>query len=446
VTQQIVNSGARLDRLPLSRFHWKMLGLISAGALIDAFDIYLAGGVSAAMAKEGFSTLQQNATFMSSTFVGMLIGAAIAGVIGDRFGRRVSYQTNLLLFGAASIAAFFAPNIEVLTGLRFLMGLGLGAELVIAAGTLSEFIPASHRGRWAALMSMIIAAGLPLASWTGYFLIPTVGWRYMFLIAGVAALGVWIMRKSMPESPRWLESRGRHAEAEQTLAAIEADVMEQHGTLPPVARIQDLSVASAPYSALFKRKMLPRVVVTSIMIVTTNVTTYGLIAWLPTFFVSQGMTVTKSLGYTTAMTVGAVFGPLLAVLVADRIGRVKGIVASALALIVLGITFSQLTAPAAVISCGFLLVTVFYFLVSIGQFGFVPEVFPTEYRLRGAGFASTLGRGAAIGTPFMSVALFKAFGLPGVVGLVVILLTVMIISVLMLKVETSQTSLEDLRA
>src|ERR1700712_4087304 len=112
-----VSSGARLDRLPLSRFHWKILGLISAGACIDAYDVYIAGGVSAAMFKEGFSTLAQNALFVSAGFFGMGIGAGMAGWLGDHLGRRASYQFNLLLFGLASLAACFAPNIETLIGL-----------------------------------------------------------------------------------------------------------------------------------------------------------------------------------------------------------------------------------------------------------------------------------------------------------------------------------------
>jgi len=88
--RQTVNAGPRLDRLPMSRFHWKILGLISGGAFLDAFDVYIAGGVLAATTKEGFSTLQSNATFISATFLGMLIGAALAGYVGDRFGRRYS--------------------------------------------------------------------------------------------------------------------------------------------------------------------------------------------------------------------------------------------------------------------------------------------------------------------------------------------------------------------
>lgn len=441
---QIVNSGARLDRLPLSRFHRKMLALISAGAVVDSFDIYLAGGVVAAMTKEGFSTLAQNAAFMSATFLGMFIGAAMAGIVGDRLGRRASYQANLLLFGLASIAAYFAPNILVLTGLRLVMGIGLGAELVVAAATLGEFIPAVHRGRWGAFLSMIVAAGLPLASWLGYFLIPSVGWRWMFVIAGVGAMIIWALRKSMPESPRWLESVGRHQEAEQTMQAIEAEVMRQHGTLPAVARVADLSVPSAPLRELFGRALRPRLAVASCIVISINVTTYGFIAWLPTFFVSHGLTIVKSLGYTTTMTVGAVVGPLIATFVADRISRIKALVGSSLTVICAGVVFSQLTAPEGIIAAGFVLVASAYFMVSIGQFNFVPELFPTAYRLRGAGFASMVGRGTAIGMPFLTVILFNAFGLVGVIGAVVTMLAVLIVSVLLLNVETSRTPLEDI--
>ncbi|MEZ2299457.1 MFS transporter [Variovorax sp. RCC_210] len=439
-----VNSGPRLDRLPLSRFHWKILGLIAGGALIDAFDIYLAGGVLAAMNKEGFSSLAQNAAFLSATFFGMFVGAALAGLIGDRFGRRASYQGNLLMFGAASIAAVFSPNVETLIGLRFLMGVGLGAELVIAAGTLGEFVPPGHRGRWAALLSLIIAAGLPLASWTGYFVIPAFGWRYMFGIAGVAALFIWALRKSMPESPRWLESMGRNDEARATLSAIEAEVSAQHGALPPVEGVKTLTVKAAPLRELFSARILPRLLVAVIIVVTINVTVYGFIVWLPTFFVQQGMTVTKSLGYTTAMTFGAIAGSMLAVFVADRITRVKALVVSSLAIMVLGGTFAMMTSPEAIITVGFLLVSATYFLVSIGQFGFVPELFPTQFRLRGAGFASMLGRGAAIGTPLMTLILFKNYGLAGVLALVIALLGLLITAVCRLKVETSRSSLEDI--
>src|SRR3569623_1215939 len=121
-----INAGARLDRLPICSFHWRILALIGAGMFLDAFDIYLAGGVLGVVLKEGWSTLELNAAFVSATFVGMTIGAWFSGILGDRFGRRFSYQLNLAIFGLASIAAAFAPSMIVLIALRFIIGIGLG--------------------------------------------------------------------------------------------------------------------------------------------------------------------------------------------------------------------------------------------------------------------------------------------------------------------------------
>jgi MFS transporter, putative metabolite:H+ symporter len=150
-TSNGVNAGARLDRLPFSAFHRRIILLIGTGMFLDACDIYMAPGVLGALVKSGWSDLATNATFLSATFIGMLIGTVSSGLIGDRFGRRFSYQFNLLVFGGASLAAAFAPNMTVLIALRFLMGIGLGAEIVIGYSTLSEFMPRAVRGRTVAI-------------------------------------------------------------------------------------------------------------------------------------------------------------------------------------------------------------------------------------------------------------------------------------------------------
>ena len=139
-----VNSGGRLDRLPISPFHYRVLGLVGAGMFLDAFEIYLAGGVLAALVKSGWSDLAYNGWFISITFAGMMVGAWSAGIFGDRYGRRFSYQLNLLIFGIASLAGAAAPW---LIAARFVMGVGLGAEIVVGYVTLSEFVPPLQRGR-----------------------------------------------------------------------------------------------------------------------------------------------------------------------------------------------------------------------------------------------------------------------------------------------------------
>jgi len=440
---RIVNSGARLDRLPISRFHWRVLWLISAGAILDAFDIYLAGGVTAAMLHDGFSTLKQNAAFVSATFFGMLIGAGLAGWVGDHMGRRYSYQTNLALFGVASIAAVFAPNIETLIGLRWLMGVGLGAELVVAAGTLCEFIPPTYRGRWISMMGLVINSGLLFATFTGYFVIPHFGWRVMFAIAGVGAMIVWVMRKKMPESPRWLESVGRLDEAEAALQAIERETEAKCGPLPPVGRVQNLTVGRVPVSRLFAPGMRGRLLAACLTVVAVNMSVYGFVAWLPTFLLKQGMTIVQSLGFTTLMSFGSTAGALVGLLLADRVSRQKSMVASCLAIMALGVLYPMMRDPAAITAVGFSLITAIYLLVTIGLYAYVPELFPTELRLRGTGFAGMCGRAASISTPYLAIMLFENFGLPGVLTMVSGMLACLVIAILALRLETGQRSLEE---
>lgn len=439
-----VNAGARLDRLPISRFHWRILMLIGAGALLDAFDVYLASGVLAATLGEGFSTLESNAVFISITFFGMFIGAGMAGYVGDRFGRRYSYQTNLALFGVASLLAFFAPNIETLIVLRFLMGVGLGAELVVAAGTLLEFVPPAYRGRWISLLGLIINSGFLLATSIGYVVIPNLGWRWMFAIAGVGALLIWVMRKRMPESPRWLESVGRYQEAEATLVAIEADVEARTGALPPVVSVPVAVLRKTPFSALFSRQMIGRTLVASLTCVAINIAVYGFIAWLPIFFVKQGLTIAQSLGFTTLMAFGAPGGALVGFFLADRLGRRHGLILFALLTIVLGLIYPNLRDTTSITIVGFALVTAIYTMVTLGLYGYIPELFPTQTRLRGTGFASMCGRAASMSTPYMVVMLFQQFGLTGVLAMVITTLVLLIGALLVLRIETNQQSLEEI--
>src|SRR3984957_15051445 len=153
-------AGPRLDRLPIGSFHWRMMGLIGSGMFLDGFEIYLAGSVLGVLVKEGWSDLQLNAHFISVTFVGMVIGTWFAGVLGDRFGRRFSYQFNLLLFGVASLAGALAPSMMWLIVARLFMGIGLGAEIVVGYVTLAEFVPPKMRGRWLSGLAIVTNSAL----------------------------------------------------------------------------------------------------------------------------------------------------------------------------------------------------------------------------------------------------------------------------------------------
>lgn len=439
-----INAAGRLDRLPISRFHWKVLGLIAGGAFLDAFDIYLANGAVASMVKEGFTDLRHGAIFVSSTFIGMMIGAFAAGYLGDRLGRRYSYQLNLAVFGLASLAACFAPNIEWLIVLRLVMGIGLGAELVVAAGTLAEFVPPATRGKWVSLLAVITNSGLFAALAAGYWIIPHLGWRYMFALAGIGALVVWFLRKRMPESPRWLESVGRLDEAEATLASIEQQVRAQHGELPPVERAVSLNVGKVPISRLFAPDMRARLLVAALTAIGVNVGLYGFVAWLPTFFVAEGLSVVKSLGFVFFMSIGSPVGGLIGYVVADRWGRARSIVVASLISIALGWIYVTLRDATAIVMVGFGLVSALYTITTLGLFGYIPELFPTEVRLRGTGVAGTAGRASSIVTPYLALLLYQRFGVSGVISMVSLVLAVLCVAIAVLRVETSRQALEDI--
>ncbi|MFG1396309.1 MFS transporter [Roseixanthobacter pseudopolyaromaticivorans] len=438
----IVNAGPRLDRLPISTFHYRIMWLIGIGMFFDGFDIYIAATVLGATLKSGFSTFSQNALFVSATFVGMMVGSFLTGFLGDRYGRRFTYQANLLLFGLASLAAAFAPNMEVLIGLRFLIGVGLGAENVVGYSTLTEFVPARSRGRWLGLMAVFVVTGLPVASLLGYLIIPEFGWRAMFVIGGLGGLVVWYLRKKLPESPRWLESVGRTEEAERLLEDIEAEASRGQPLPPPAAPAP--APARLGLAALFRPPLLSRMIVGCICLIVINTLLYGFITWLPTFFIKQGLSIATSFGYSLLMGLGAPIGSAIGALTADRWGRKPTIIASSALAVLFGLIYPNVSDPTLLPLIGFALTVPIYVLVAL-LFGiYIPELFPTEVRLRASGICNTFGRGATIVTPFIVVALFETHGISGVMVLMIGLLILQIAVVALLGIEPRNRRLEEL--
>lgn len=440
---KVINAGARLDRLPTAMFHYRVLGLIGAGMFLDAFEIYLQGSVLAALVAEKWSTPALNANFISVTFAGMVIGAWLAGILGDRFGRRYSYQVNLLIFGLASLAGAAAPSIYWLIAARFVMGLGLGAEIVVGYVTMSEFVPPQRRGRWGTGLAVITNSALFVSALVARFVIPNWGWRWMFVIVGIGALIVWYLRKSMPESPRWLEAKGRTEEAERVLAAIEAEVGRSK-VLPPASAAAVPLLARPSLAALLSGGLLMRTITGSVLLIALNTAIYGFIAFLPTFMVKQGLSIVTSLNYITLMSLGGPVGALIGMMLGDRVGRKPCIVIFAALAIVFGALYPTMSDPGLVMLTGFLLVTAVYVLVAIAWGLYVPELFPTELRMRGAGFCNTAGRLMTIITPQLVVPLFGYAGVTGVIALVAALLALQALLVAFFGIETKERSLESL--
>lgn len=439
--------GARLDRLPPGKFHKRILTLIGAGMFFDGFDIYLAAGVLGALVRDGISNVNTNAWFISATFAGMTIGAWMAGILGDRYGRRFTYQFNLAIFGLASLVAVFMSSIGPLAACRFFMGLGLGAEIVVGYGTLAEFVPPGLRGRYASLMNVFTNSALFVATFGGFVIIPYFGWRAMFAIAALGAGFVWILRKNMPESPRWLESKGKHQEAEAVMDGIEREFYPELVASAPAMRTEHpanrVLQSKGSLATLFQGRLLGRTITGVVINVVNNLITHGFITWMPTIFIAEGLSVTKSLGFTTVMTLGAPFGGLLGWFFAERLGRKRGTVIFSFVAIVIGLVYPHVSSNAAVMAMGFALVAVIFILGALSISAYVPELFPTEVRLRGVGLCSTVGRLANVGIPLLVAALYTSGGIQAVLTLICAGLLVQGLVVAFMGPETRGRALED---
>lgn len=438
-----VNAGARLDRLPLSSFHRRILMLIGIGMFFDGFDVYVAATVLGATLKTGFSTLAQNAQFVSVTFVGMMLGSFITGFLGDRYGRRFTYQANLVLFGLASVAAAFAPSMLVLILLRGVMGLGLGAELVVGYAAVTEFVPPQARGTWVGALSVFVVTSLPFSALASTLIIPRSSWRAMFVLAGLGGLIVWYLRKALPESPRWLESIGRSEEAEAIMKSIEEEVVGEQGPLPPPI-LSKPGPRTRTVAALLSPALFPRLVVGTVTLIVANTLIYGFVTWLPTFFVTQGRSIASSFLYSFIISAGAPVGSAIGTLTADSWGRKPVIIGASVMTIVVGGIYPFIAKPMLLLATGFALVVCIYIQATLLFAIYVPELFPTDVRMRAAGICNTAGRAATMITPFFVVALLRSYGIAGVLGMIIALLVVQIIVVLLFGVEPRKRSLEEM--
>ena len=252
---------ARLDRLPISPYHYKLLVINGFAWAFDAFDVGLITFVVAALNKAWNLTPAQTGIVLSSGMFGMLLGAFLSGPLADRWGRKAVFQWTMLIFSVFSLLCAFSWDFYSLIIFRFFVGLGLGGETPVVTSLLGEFMPASGRGKIQGLLNTFWAVGWLSAAAISYFIIPWLGWQWAFVAGALPAFYIWVVRRSLPESPRWLAINGRTDEADAIVRDIEGKVLPswavQEIDETVIACYEEKKVYTA---ALFSKQYLSRTI------------------------------------------------------------------------------------------------------------------------------------------------------------------------------------------
>lgn len=391
----------RLDALPFTRQHRKVLFGSGFGWALDAMDVGLISFVLAQLAVQWNATSLELSLIASSGFVGMAIGAALGGLIADRLGRRNVFAVTLLVYGLATGASALAGTVAVLIALRFVVGLGLGAELPVASTLVSEFAPPRIRGRVIVILESFWAVGWTAAAVIGYLVVPLSddGWRWALLIGAAPAVYSALIRFGLPESVRFLESRGRFAEADATVRRFE----EAAGVQAPAASTEP-SAPSAPaaqkqrVSDLLSSANRARTVALWLVWFCVNFSYYGAFIWLPTILVASGFSLIRSFEYTLIITLAQLPGYAVSAWLIEKWGRRRTLATFLIGSAASAVLFGLAGDASQVIAAGMLLS--FFNLGAWGAlYAVTPELYPTRLRATGAGWAAGVGRVASILAP-----------------------------------------------
>lgn len=418
---------ARIDKMPVGKWQKKLMWLFGGAIFIDSLDNYVGGGILAQLISEGWSTIDLNAWFTSMTMFGYLIGSFLSGFLGDRFGRRKALLINIMIFTLATVVAAFAPNMQFLIVTRFIMGIGLGATMPGSYAAFPEYLRPEIRGKYSGYIGLIGNVSPPIGALLTMLIIPVVGWRPIFILIAVCAFIIWILIfKLLDESPRWLASKGRYDEADAALTAVEEAYRKAGKVVPELndEQVQEIieaekevsGVTELPWRALFSKKMIRR-----------------------TITVSVG----KSLYMTVIMLIGCPVGVLLESLLVDKHPRKWGMVVLLIAIAIAGYIWSMQTDEMVIMVTGFVLCALTYYYALVTCSAYLGEVFPTQLRLRGGGFANAMGRIAAIVSPSIIAGCFAAANPAGAVYTFVgITVFVMALIIAICGIETRGQTLE----
>jgi MFS transporter, putative metabolite:H+ symporter len=435
--------GQALDDAKISPLHRRIIGLIAAGYFFDVIDFTVFGSLVPYILKSQFATGPEVAAIGTATVLGLFLGTIGQGEFSDRFGRRFIYQFNLLLFGVFTLLGAFAPSVTLLIVCRFIAGIGLGAEQPLCFVYAGEYSPKGIRGRILAIVHFIGGAcvwpiGTALVLLLGSVLdVPENVWRGIWVIVGIGALIVWVLRFSLPESPRYLATHGRGDEALKVLGRLGIA-----GPTQPLSTDAASNTKSDPFSVVFR--MFPTRVIAGMICFTAFFgVAIGLGAWLPNIMNAKGFSITKSLQYTLAMNFAVPCASICLMYTLDKFGRKITAVCAFVGAGLMALVFANAETAMELIIAGFIMI---FFVQVAGNATqiFASEVFPTNARTSGFGWAAGAGR---LATAFIMPSILwvqNGFGLTTVFACLATLLLIAAVAVTQLGPEARQRSLDEI--
>lgn len=423
---------ARLDRVPPTRWHAVVRLLVGTVTFFQGFDQLLIAYTLPALRKSWHLSGGQATAVATSGSWGMLVGALVAGHLADRLGRVRVIAFCFVLTGVASVAAGLCHGPDAFMAARVVQGVAIGGEVPIAATYIAELVRSEKRGRFVLMYELVFPAGLLLGGLAAYWVVPHWGWQRLYELAAIPSLLV-VALVVVPESPRWLESRGRHAEADAIVDRIEARYLKTGRELPPVSAEPAIEAPRARIADLFAGRYAKRTVMLWLAWFAAFFANYGIATWLPSIYITAyHLSLSKSLYYTSITTGAGFFGCLIAALIVERVGRRRALAASfaisALSLLILGVLGGH-TAPQVLLwtSIG----SAFNYAVNVLLYLYTPELYPTRVRALGTSASGAFARiGMILGPTVVpalyaggtnTAALWYVLGLALVVGIVVVM-------------------------
>lgn len=434
-----INVNARIDRLPATPAIWGLLLLLSAGGWFEFYELFFVAYIGPGLVRSGlyatttasFFGVSGLAALVASTFAGLFIGTFLLAGLADRYGRRTLFTGSLLWYSAATLITALQSTAPAINLWRLISGIGIGVELVTIDTYVSELVPGHFRGRAFAFVHMVQYTAVPSVALLAWWLVPSSplgvdGWRWVVVIGALGALAAWAIRRRLPESPRWLAQQGRTEEAERVLQALEAKVAAQYRQpLPAPVRAVDAAPARAAFREIWQPPYRSRTVTLLVFNLFQAIGFYGFASWVPSLLTSRGISVTHSLLYSFVIAISHPLGPLIGVLIADRIERKTLIMLSALGIAGFGSAFAAQTSPMPLMMLG-VLITLCNTLLSVGYHAYQAELFPTRLRARAVGFVYSVSRLSAMGSGFLIAFVLRRFGVPGVFALITLAMGVVI--------------------